>query len=172
MHSTTTFLEDVVYEPIRAGVLHWAVAFECMVLYLRKLEAFGSHGVYTLGTIFARSGGIDSVRAEASGIAKGVYPASLFRSSDVNPDLANPGNGDFYKGDVEGNPSSKAACCIAWNNGADHLAKHVHPSGVCKFRHVCNFPMPGEPGGVCGGDHRKTSCPHARNEPCAEEDQE
>ena len=163
VHSTTSFLEDVVYEPVRVGVLHWTVAFECMVLYLRKLESFGSRGVYTLGTIFARSGGIDSIRAEAAAIAKESYPAAFFRSHGGNPSELKPsGNGEIYKGSVKGNSSAKASCCHAWNNGAEHLAKHVGPDGVCKFRHVCSFPMPDKPGGVCGGDHRKTACPHAK----------
>ena len=35
----TAFLEDVVYEPLRAGVIVWPVAFECMIIYLRMLES-------------------------------------------------------------------------------------------------------------------------------------
>jgi hypothetical protein len=38
----TRFLDEVIHEPLRMEVLVWPVAFECMILYLRMVEAHGS----------------------------------------------------------------------------------------------------------------------------------
>ena len=80
------FFEDVVYEPVRNGELHWAVAFECVIIYLRMLEAQVdiNHG-FTLSDIHHRSGGIDAIRKEATDNAHDVYPAAFFRAHGGTP---------------------------------------------------------------------------------------
>ena len=35
----TRFLDEAIHEPLRMGVLSWPVTFECLVLYLRMVEA-------------------------------------------------------------------------------------------------------------------------------------
>ena len=159
----TAFLEDVVYEPLRAGIIVWPVAFECMIIYLRMLESHNSAS-YNLSTIYHSAGGIDAVRAEATRAAHLLYPASLFRSHVANPSLSrsdgdsDPGNA-VYTGEVHADTSTSQMGCVAWNRGSEHLVKHVHPSGTCKFRHACNNWVTDKgPRGQCLGNHTADMC--------------
>jgi hypothetical protein len=158
----TVFLEDVVYEPLRAGVIVWPVAFECMIIYLRMLES-QTGATYNLSTIYHAAGGIDAVRAEATRAAHLLYPAAFFRSHGGNPSFRpdvdpNPGNA-VYSGKVVADTSTSKMGCVAWNRGSDHLAKHVHPNGTCKFRHACNVWVTDKgPRGQCLGNHKADKC--------------
>ena len=162
----TAFLEDVVYEPVRAGVLSWPVAFECVVIYLRMLEAQDSSSNYTLSNIHSRAGGIDAVRSEATAIAKDLYPAACFRTHGGMPFDKPKGDkqkdavgGQEFKGQIKGDTPGAKFCCIAWNRGTAHLAKHVSADGVCKFRHACSRRVKDKgPGGRCLGNHTADKC--------------
>ena len=162
----TAFLEDVVYEPVRAGILSWPVAFECVVIYLRMLEAQGSDSNYSLSNIHSRAGGIDAVRSEATAVAKDLYPASCFRTHGGMPlektKLEKPKDalgGSEFKGQVKGDTPGAKFCCIAWNRGAPHLAKHVSADGICKFKHACSRRVKDKgPGGRCLGNHTADKC--------------
>ena len=163
----TTFLEDVVYEPLRAGVIVWPVAFECMIIYLRMLEAQDGAS-YSLSTIYHRAGGIDSVRAEATRAAHLLYPAAFFRTHGGIPSQSrgndkpdsDPNSGNaVYPGAVRADTSTSKMGCVAWNRGTDHLAKHVNPGGSCKFRHACNNWVSDKgPRGQCLGNHTADKC--------------
>ena len=63
----TRFLDEAIHEPLRMGVLSWPVTFECLVLYLRMVEAHGSN--YNLSSVVHTCGGIDAIRQEATTIA-------------------------------------------------------------------------------------------------------
>ena len=159
----TVFLEDVVYEPLRAGVIVWPVAFESMIIYLRMLESQGGAS-YNLSTIYHSAGGIDAVRAEATRAAHLLYPAAFFRSHGGIPSSSrsdgdsNTGNA-VYIGNVQADTPTSKMGCVAWNRGTDHLAKHVHPNGACKFRHACNvWVIDKGPRGQCLGDHTADEC--------------
>ena len=69
------FLDDVFYEPVRAGELAWPTAFECIISYLSLLENHPSQ--YTLASVVARLGGQDSIRSAALTRAQGLYAAQL-----------------------------------------------------------------------------------------------
>ena len=162
----TAFLEDVVYEPVRSGVLSWPVAFECVVIYLRMLEAQASGSIYTISNIHSRAGGIDAVRSEATAVAKDLYPAAFFRSHGGKPFVKSPDDtlkdtsgGKEFKGQVKGDTPGAKYCCIAWNRGTPHLAKHVSADGICKFKHACNRRVKDKgPNGRCLGDHTADKC--------------
>ena len=154
------FLEDVVYEPIRLGVLEWPVAFELMICYLRMVENDPSR--WRLSNVVASSGGMDAKRAEALMLARDLYPTSFFRQPRGEPrDVTDKGKDkktgeQFYNGTVQGdNPNSKKGC-TAWNLGNRHFAKHVDASGCCKFVHACNqYVTDKGPGGQCLGAHKR-----------------
>ena len=160
------FLDNVVYEPIRLGAVKWPVAFECLIIYLRMLEA-QSGDTYTLSNIFTRSGGIDATRAEATLVATDLYPAVFLRthganSSDNGRDRdggRDPGKGmvdHVFKGELVGDTPSSKVFCAAFNLGTPHYSKNVDANGRCKFRHVCDqFVADKGPGGRCGGDHAR-----------------
>ena len=136
------------YEPVRSGVVPWPVAFECLILYLRMIEA--SPGEYTLGDVVHKAGGLDSIRAQAVPIAEANFPASVlsseatfFRRFGGNPmpkgsSSPSPSGSDVFHGSVRGEAKGAAKGCISWNLGKPHLAKHVDESGFCRFKHACD----------------------------------
>ena len=163
------FLEDVFYEPVRSGVVPWPVAFECIILYLRMIEA--SPGEYTLGNVVHKAGGLDSIRAQAVPIAEANFPTSVFspaatffRPFGGNPTpkggLSSPTSGsDVFRGTVRGDAAGAAKGCTSWNLGKPHLAKNVDDSGLCRFKHACDqFVTDKGPGGQCLGAHKRKDC--------------
>ena len=83
----TCFLDEVVFDPMRVGNMAWPVAFECMILYLRMVEAHGSN--YNIASIVHTCGGIDAIRQEATSIAHDRYPSAFFRSPGGKPGMSN-----------------------------------------------------------------------------------
>ena len=168
------FLEEVLYEPLRLGVLEWPVAFELMILYLRMIENEPSR--WNIANVVSASGGMDAKRAEASGMAKGLYSAAFFRRPRGEPrdDKHKPGDkpgNEPFKGVLKGHNETGSKGCASWNNGTDHLAKHVDASsGKCKFRHACNqYVTDKGPGGQCLGDHRrKDGCDYDDTKKCSQ----
>ena len=174
--ASTMFLEEVYYEPVRNLTLEWQVGFECVVIYLRMLEAQGTTRSYTLSNIFYKSGGMDAVRAEALSEAI-THHGPTFRTLGANP-IETPtggkkvgggkdGKDEVYKGTVsECNTNSKMGC-VAWNLGNGHLAKHVDTNGKCKFNHVCDAWVTDKgPRGSCGGTHKRGACTYDPAKKC------
>ena len=79
----TPFLDEVIYEPTRLGVLHWAEAFELLIIYLRMLE--NEPHLWAMKDIVAKSGALDARRAEAKSTAVRFYPAAFFRGPRGEP---------------------------------------------------------------------------------------
>ena len=155
----TPFLEDVVYEPVRSGALVWPIAFECLIAYLRMIEA--GAGIYTVSNVVRSAGGIDAVRAQAKSAAVAHFPAAFFRVLGGNPshDSASGAGGDVYKGTVKGDNKSSKSGCVSWNAGNPHLAKHVDAKGCCRFIHACNqYVTDKGKGGQCLGPHKRKEC--------------
>jgi hypothetical protein len=174
--ASTMFLEEVYYEPVRNHILDWQVGFECVVIYLRMLEAQCTVRSYTLSNIFYKSGGMDAVRAEALSEAI-THHGPTFRTLGANP-IETPtggkkigggkdGKDEVYKGTVsECNTNSKMGC-VAWNLGNGHLAKHVDSNGKCKFNHVCDAWVTDKgPRGSCGGTHKRGACTYDPAKKC------
>ena len=157
----TAFLDDVVYEPVRLGVIPWPVGFECLLIYLRMLESQAQHQIYTLANIVSRAGGMDAIRAEAATVAHSLYPAAFFRgvAGNANPSGGKPPSESVlgeahFKGRVKGNNPKSKTLCVAYNNGTPHLAKHVDANGFCVYRHACNqFVANKGADGRCEGAH-------------------
>ena len=163
------FLEDVFYEPVRSGVVPWPVAFECIILYLRMIEA--SPGQYTLGDVVHKAGGLDSIRAQAVPIAMANFSASVlssdaafFRRFGGNPtpkgtSSPSTSGGDVFQGTVRGDAKGAAKGCTSWNLGKPHLAKHVDDAGFCRFKHACDqYVTDKGPAGQCLGAHKRKDC--------------
>ena len=151
------FLDDVVYAPVRCN-LPWPVAFETLVLYLTKVE--NEPTAWTLSTVYAKAGGIDVIRNEATAIATGRYPSSeLFRAPRGEPREGPGTKKEEYKGKVNDYTHDATQACIAWNTpGKAHLAKHVN-QGVCKFFHGCSQWVTDKgPFGQCLGAHIQKNC--------------
>ena len=160
--SLSPFLDEVFYEPVRAGDLDWPTAFECLVSYLSLLE--NNPSKYSLANVVSTLGGMDSVRAAALGRAQGIYSAEFFRVPRGEPrdvdDKDYTKNGKKFNGTItDFNHSSKKGCA-AHNYGSPHLAKHVK-AGMCLFYHGCNqFVTDKGPGGQC------LSTKHVRGPDC------
>jgi hypothetical protein len=171
--ASSMFLEEVYYEPVRNLILEWQVGFECVIIYLRMLEAQGTVRSYSLSNIFYKAGGMDAVRAEA--LAEAItHHGPTFRTLGANPiethtgaKKVGGGKDEAYKGAVtECNKNSKMGC-VAWNLGNGHLAKHVDSNGKCKFNHVCDAWVTDKgPRGSCGGTHKRGACDYDPAKKC------
>jgi hypothetical protein len=154
-----SFLEDVVYEPIRSSAVPWPVAFECVIVYLRLIESNPSS--YNLATVVSSAGGIDAHRAVARANASQHYSAAFFRVLGGNPnDLSSPDHkGGIYSGSVKGDNKSSKMGCASWNTGSPHYAKNVDTNGKCKFIHACDqFVSDKGKNGQCLGPHKRKDC--------------
>ena len=167
------FLDEVVYEPLRVGVLEWPVAFELMIVYLRMVE--NEPARYSIGTVVGAAGGMDAKRAEATSVAKGMYASTCFRRTRVEPrdvdDDKDKKTKGVFKGDVKGHNETGERGCAAWNNGNAHLSKHIDPAtNKCKFRHACNqYVTDKGPGGQCLRNHRrKDGCDYDVSKKCSQ----
>ena len=127
----SSFVDEVVFQPVADQVYPWQVAFEVAVAYLMKAEA--SDGVYEIGTIREKMGGIDAIRTAAEAKAKEEHGSKFFRTPGGNPGTSSQPR----ESDIKGNPSSKKGCAC-WNLGTPHSAKHLDTNGKCKFCHACD----------------------------------
>ena len=166
----SSFLDEVVLEPVREGSVGWPIAFECMVLYLRKIEELPDD--FHLGNVIHQLGGLDTIRAEAMKVAETAYSTDIFRAHGGNPgtSINDPSGkvGDdknkVYTGTIKGDNPNAATGCTAWNEGKPHLAKNVDARGYCKFAHkCCQFVSDRGKGGQCLGSvgdpsHKRKDC--------------
>jgi hypothetical protein len=133
------FLDEVVYKPVAEDLYSWEVAFEVVLKYLQEVEA--SNGIFCLGNIRHKLGGIDAVREAAEAKACRVHGKSSFRASGGNPGKSNvlPGAGNVLPEEaaIKGNRGSKKGCAC-WNLGTRHTANHLDSAGNCKFAHKCD----------------------------------
>lgn len=133
---TSAFLDEVVFQPIAAQEFNWAVGFEVLLQYLFKLEA--SNGTYQLGDIYAKAGGMDSIRRAAHLSAQVHFPSSLVKDPGFRALGGNPGQSTGIKeGDISGNRKAKKGCAC-YNLGTPHSERHLDSSGKCMFRHACD----------------------------------
>ena len=155
-----SFLEDIIYEPIRTGALSWPIAFESLLIYLRMIESNPS--VYSIADVVSKAGGIDSVRAQAKISAQAHFPA-FFRTLGGNPSGPGPTDtskkAEAFSGSVKGFDKDAKRGCTAWNLDKPHLAVHVGANGICKFLHKCDqYVSDKGKGGQCLGNHKRKDC--------------
>ena len=164
------FLDDVVYEPVRTEKIEWPVAFEMLVLYLRKVEAEPT--AYNVTNVVVKMGGMDAMRKQARQIAQGMYSPGFFRSPGGNPGNVkrddDEGNKEYGSEVQKFNKNSKKGCS-AFNLGTPHLRKHVDANGVCKFFHGCDhFVTDKGPNGQClSVDHKREQCDYDESKKCS-----
>ena len=167
------FLDDVIFEPVRLSSLDWPVAFELMIGYLRMIE--NEPARWRISNVVHASGGMDAKRAEATSMAKGLYPKMCFRThggipGNVDDEKPNKGkNKEQHKGPITGFNDQSKKGCAAWNNGSLHLSKHVDSAGKCLFFHGCDqFVTDKGAGGQCLGDHKRAACTYDAAKKCSQ----
>ena len=163
-----TFFDLVVYEPVRTGSIPWEVAFECLIIYLRMVEEHPT--MYSVGTVVAKAGGMDAVRAEAlqSAEVHGSFRRPRGEPRDVTNPAAGKGKpGDPFTGIINGDNPTATKGCTAWNLGKPHLCKHVGPGGYCVFKHACDhFVTDKGPFGQCLRCHKRGECDYDAAKKC------
>ena len=160
----TQFFEFVVFDTIRIRKKEWYVAFELLVVLLRKVE---DSVELTIGTVMQEvylNGAMD----EAMEAAK-VHFAAFFRTRGGTPQLSlldlgttkdNGGAGVKWNGKFNTKPDAKP--CFAFNSGIEHDPSKLTSDGTCKFAHVCDHWVSDQgPGGRCLG--KKGTAGHARH---------
>ena len=117
---------------------------------------------------------MDSIREEATAIARDHYPATFFRILGGNPREENNSGvkkgADLYKGTIKGDTPTSTRGCVAWNLGSSHLAKHVGPDGKCQCKHgMCDqFVTDKGKGGQCGStQHKRPECDYDSSKKCS-----
>ena len=129
------FLDDVVYEPVRMNKIGWPVAFELLLVYLRMVENDPQN--YSIDDVVAKSGSMDSKRAEALVSAEANFPSHIFRAHAGNA-LAGAPPPSGGKINVTGHTATAKRGCVVWNSHQTlHDPKHCK-NGVCLFAHACN----------------------------------
>ena len=162
----TQFFEFVIFDTIRMRSKQWPVAFELLVILLRKVENTVD---LTIGNVMQEVY-LNSAMEEAVEAAK-TYYAAFFRS----PQLAaakeiEPTDGEDkqVKWNNKYNRDSNATPCLAFNLGKEHSARFLKKDGTCKHKHVCDHWVSNKgPGGRCLGTegtpgHSRADCdnPH------------
>ena len=128
----------------------WQVSHELVLVYMEDED---NSTTMTLGSVF-ESGGQDSRLARAKTSAE-MHFKGIFRPLTSTVDQSKQ-SGKKWNG--KDTPDAKGIC-VTYNVGGEHPAKHLHPDGTCKFRHVCNAWVTGKgPDGCCEGAHPRKSC--------------
>ena len=161
----TQFFEFVIFDTIRMRSKQWPVAFELLVILLRKVENTVD---LTIGNVMQEVY-LNSAMEEAVEAAKTCYAAFF-----CSPQLAAATEDDPKGGDkpiVWNNKCTrdpKATPCMAFNLGIAHLARFLNKDGTCKHKHVCDHWVSNKgAGGRCLGTegtpgHARADCdnPH------------
>lgn len=168
------FLDDCVYEPVRTNELEWPVAFEMLILYLRRIE--NSPEMYHVTDVIGKIGGEDRHGKVARRVAEGLYPKNCFRIARGEPrghddgsKNSNGGDGGDFKGEIKGYNHKATLGCTAYNRGNTHKAKHVK-NGVCKYFHGCDQWVTDKgPRGQClATDHKRDDCTYDSSKKCSQ----
>ena len=159
----TQFFEFVVFDTIRIRKKDWYVAFELLVVLLRKVE---DSVELTIGTVMQEVY-LNGAMEEAMEAAK-VHFAAFFRPRGGIPlspllDMGTKDNGVVeVKWNGKFNTKPEARPCFAFNNGEEHDHRSLTADGTCKFAHVCDHWVSDQgPGGKCLG--KKGTAGHARH---------
>jgi len=159
------FIEFVIFDTIKVRKQEWPVAFELMVVLMRKVE--NSANELNIGNV-VREVYLNSAMEEAIEAAK-FYYAVFFRTREGTSREPLVGE-KTDKGDKgpkwnnKFNHDKDAKPCAAFNNGAAHNAFQLKGDGGCRFGHVCDHWVSDKgPGGKCLGSagakgHARDAC--------------
>ena len=161
------FYEHVFFDTIRMRGRPWQFAVQLMLVMFRRIEDSG--GTLNLGNIFNETS-LNLVMEEAERITKALYPKLVFfrigggtprdDSSSLTPLVTGKPWNNKYS-------SKSKVCCPVFNGAAsEHLAKHLHPDGTCKYNHACDHWVSSKgKNGRCLGEkgtpnHGRANCDH------------
>ena len=154
-----SFLEDFVFDTIRARGYTWQFAAVFLVVVLQHLE--DSEGRLTLMNAIHRVH-LQSLLTEAQSTMAHLYPkvGSFFRPPPAAAWRGGGGESPAATTKWNGKSSASAtATCHAFNGGRDHQADHLFPDGTCRYRHACDKWVSDKgPAGHCLGAHPRTVC--------------
>ena len=144
----TEFLEHTVYDTIRMRGKPWQMAFELLVIMLRRIE--DSAGKLTLGNCINDTY-LNTVMEEAFANCQRLYPDVLFfRAHPGKGGNGNSTTGGGTKWNGKFTNAKDAGLCQAFNGGREHLPHELHPDGTCRRNHVCDKWVTNKgPGGKC-----------------------
>jgi len=162
----TQFFEFVIFDTIRIRRKQWPVAFELLVVLLRKVE---NTVELTIGNVMQEVY-LNSAMEEAVEAAKTNYVA-FFRSPQLAAASETEPTDVADKQVMWNNKCSRdpnATPCLAFNLGKEHSARFLKKDGTCKHKHVCDHWVSNKgPGGRCLGTegtpgHSRADCdnPH------------
>ena len=154
-------VQRTVWHPIRTVKMPWVVAHELLLAHLDRVDQSVDRSV-RLANVCDKVG-VDVLRAEAIEKAHTrfgtKFQSDIFRFSGG---ARAPSGEHDLPGVVYNGKSSKNSTrpCEAFNRGVDHLAKHLHPDGTCKFKHACGkwIKMPDGTVGYCLRAHPMGQC--------------
>ena len=140
--STTTFLEEVVYDSMDEDAMDWHMVYCLLIVYLTSVEK--DAGV-TLANVCAK-GGRDDKKVKAQRLHDKIY-GDLFSARGQS--VRDPGNSSTNHNNtakalqwcatskVYFNTKSKIPCRY-YNEGTPHPDTNLAADGSCNFLHACN----------------------------------
>ena len=151
----TTFLQDVVYDPMVEDGLEWHMVYCLLLVYLEAVER--EHGA-TLANVFRR-GGMDHYKKKAVRKHEEIYGEHFSTSRgqqarDLGSSSANTAKLEWCdRTKMYFNATSKIPC-KHYNNGTPHVGSNLNADGSCNFLHACNaFTKVDGKRGKCLGKH-------------------
>ena len=157
-----SLVDRAVWQPMRAVNMPWPVAHELLLTYLSLVDQSVDRSV-TLCNVCDKAG-VDVPRSEAVASALkrfgSKFQSDIFRfSGGTRGQGGDVGSTSVpkYNGKCSENSSRP---CEAYNRGVEHLAKHLHPDGTCKFKHGCGkwIKLPDGTIGYCMRSHPWGKC--------------
>ena len=144
-------VQHSVWLPMRNSKMPWVVAHELLLVYLSRVDQSKDRAL-RLSNVYDKVG-VDAVRSEAVTMALERFGASfqsdIFRfSGGTRAPGGDDGKGTAIKWNGKDSPNSTRPC-EAYNRGNEHLIKHLHPDGTCKFKHGCSKWVKDSAGVVC-----------------------
>ena len=157
-----SFLQEFVYDTIRARGYNWQFAAVLFVVVLQHLE--DSEGRLTLMNA-AHQVHLQTLLREAEEVMAVQYPkvADFFRSPPAAAGRGGGGESTAATAKWNGKSSASAiATCDAFNNGRDHQARHLFSDGSCRYKHACDKWVSDKgPAGKCLQSHIRAACTNA-----------
>ena len=152
-----SFLQKVVYEPMRNHLYSWMMAMELFLTYVHTIESSDDSDI-TFGNVVEK-GGTDHHATEAVLRGKEHF-GSIFRKLRLEASGRNGSKNE--DGDVStkvwNNTFSHTSkqYCQSWNRNQTHPEAHLLSDGTCKFNHgCCHWVSDKGPGGMCGNTSHK-----------------
>jgi hypothetical protein len=154
-----SFLEDFVFDTIRARGYTWQFAAVFLVVVLQHLE--DSEGRLTLMNAIHQVH-LQSLLSEAEVTFAHLYPkvGASFRPPPAAAGRGGGGESSATTAKWNGKSSASSfSTCDAYNTGREHQARHLLPDGTCRYKHACDKWVSDKgPAGKCLQAHSRVAC--------------